>query len=90
MLFQDIIAKQVAVDMLREFAYNANVRTNRHSINASRLDILYEVDGDSSSMKKSGLSYQLDMAFKAIKLSTEGIDRVCLPCKNNGIKYRTV
>ena len=90
MLFQDIIAKQVAVDMLREFAYNANVRTNRHSINASRLDILYEVDGDSSSMKKSGLSYQLDMAFKAIKLSTEGIDRVGLPCKNNGIKYRTV
>lgn len=90
MLFQDIIAKQVAVDMLREFAYNANVRTNRHSINASRFDILYEVDGDSSSMKKSGLSYQLDMAFKAIKLSTEGIDRVCLPCKNNGIKYRTV
>lgn len=90
MLFQDVIAKQVAVDMLREFAYNANVRTNRHSINASRLDILYEIDGDSSSMKKSGLSYQLDMAFKAIKLSTEGIDRVCLPCKNNGIKYRTV
>lgn len=90
MLFQDVIAKQVAVDMLREFAYNANVRTNRHSINASRPDILYEIDGDSSSMKNSGLSYQLDMAFKAIKLSTEGIDRICLPCKNNGIKYRTV
>lgn len=89
-LFQDIIAKQVAVDMLREFAYNTNVRTNRHSVNASRLDILYEVDGDSSSMKKSGLSYQLDMAFKAVKLSTEGIDRVCLPCKNNGVKYRTI
>lgn len=89
-LFQDIITRQVAVDMLREFAYNANVRTNRHSINASRLDILYEVDGDSSSMKKSGLSYQLDMAFKAINISTQGIDGVCLPCKNNGIKYRTV
>lgn len=90
MMFQDVIAKQVAVDMLREFAYNSNVRTNRHSINASRLDILYEVDGDSSSMKKSGLSYRLDMAFKAIKLSTSEIDRVCLPCRNNGIKYRTV
>lgn len=89
-LFQDIIAKQVAIDMLREFVYNANVRTNRHSINASRSDILYEIDGDSSSMKKSGLSYQLDMAFSAAKLSTEGIDRVCLPCKNNGIKYRTI
>ena len=90
MMFQDVIAKQVVIDMLREFAYNSNIRTNRHSINASRLDILYEVDGDSSSMKKSGLSYQLDMAFKAIKLSTSGIDRVCLPCRNNGIKYRTV
>lgn len=89
-LFQDIIANQVAVDMLREFAYNANVRTNRHSINASRPDILYEIDGDSSSMKKSGLSHQLDMALDAIKISTSGIDRICLPCKNNGIKYRTV
>lgn len=89
-MFQDIIAKQVAIDMLKEFAYNANVRTNRHSINASRLDILYELDGDSSSMKKSGLNYQLDLAFKAINISTQGIDRVCLPCKNNGIKYRTV
>ena len=90
MLFQDVIAKQLAVDMLREFAYNANVRTNRHSVNASRIDILYEIDGDSSSMKQSGLSYQLDMAFKAVKLNTAGIDRVCLPCGNKGIKYRTV
>ena len=89
-IFQDIIAKQVAIDMLREFAYNANVRTNRHSINASRIDILYEIDGDSSSMKQSGLSHQLNLAYKAIKLGTEGLDRVCLPCKNNGIKYRTV
>ena len=90
MLFVDVIAKQVAIDMLREFAYNPNVRTNRHSINASRPDILYEIDGDSSSLKKSGLSYQLDLAFKAVDISTQGIDRVCLPCNNNGIKYRTV
>lgn len=88
--FQDVIAKQVTVDMLREFAYNSNVRTNRHSINASRLDILYEIDGDSSSMKKSGLNYQLDLAFKAVDISTQGLDRICLPCKNNGIKYRVI
>lgn len=89
-LFQDVIAKQLAVDMLREFAYNSNVRTNRHSINASRVDILYEIDGDSASMKKSGLSYQLEQAFKSIELKTEGLDRVCLPCVNNGIKYRSI
>lgn len=89
-LFADVLSKQLAVDMLREFAFNANVRTNRHSINASRLDILYEIDGDASSMKNSGLSYQLEQAYKAIELSTEGIDRVCMPCVNRGIKYRTV
>ena len=89
-LFTDVIAKQVAVDMLREFAFNANARTNRHSINASRVDILYEVDGDSSSMKKSGLSYQLEQALKAVRVDTSGIDRICLPCRNNGVKYRTV
>ena len=88
--FQDIIMKQLGVDMLREFAYNPNVRTNRHSINASRLDILYEIDGDSSSMKKSGLSYQLELALSAVMLDTQGIDRVCQPCVNHGIKYRTV
>ena len=89
-LFQDVIAKQVAVDFLKEFAYNANVRTNRHSINASRLDLMYEIDGDSSSIKKSGLNYQLDLAFRALEVSLRGADRVCLPCKNNGIKYRVV
>ena len=90
MMFTDYLGKSLAVDFLREFAYNPNVRTNRHSINASRPDILYEIDGDSSSMKKSGMSYQLELASKAIQVSTEGMDRVCLPCVNHGIKYRTV
>ena len=90
MLFQDYLSKSVAVDFLREFAYNPNVRTNRHSINASRPDILYEIDGDSSSMKKSGMSYQVELALKAVEVSTEGIDRVCQPCVNHGVKYRTV
>ena len=89
-MFTDYLSKSLAVDFLREFAYNPNVRTNRHSINASRPDILYEIDGDSSSMKKSGLSYQLELASKAIQVSTEGIDRICLPCVNHGIKYRAV
>lgn len=90
MLFQDVLLKQFAIDMLREFAYNTNVRTNRHSINASRVDILYEIDGDSSSLKKSGLSYQLELSYKSIKLVMTGLDRVCLPCNNNGVKYNTV
>lgn len=89
-LLVDYIGKSLAIDFMREFAYNPNVRTNRHSINASRPDILYEIDGDTSSMKKSGLSYQLEQSLNALNLSTEGIDRVCMPCANHGIKYRTV
>ena len=89
-LFQDILCKQLAADMLKEFIYNANARTNRNAINASKVDILYELDGDNSSMKKSGLNYQLDEAYKALAISTEGINRVCLPCVNNGIKYRSI
>lgn len=90
MSFTDYLSKQVAIDFLREFAFNANTRTNRNSINASKMDILYEVDGDSSSMKKSGLSYQLENSLKALELSTEGMDRVCMPCVNHGVKYRVV
>lgn len=89
-MFQDVLAKQVAIDFLREFAYNPNVRTNRHSINASKLDILTELDGDSNSMRQSGLSYELDIALKALSISTQGLDRICLPCVNNGIKYRSI
>ena len=89
-IFQDVLSKQVAIDFLREFAYNPNVRTNRHSINASKLDILVELDGDSNSMRQSGLSYELDIALKALSISTQGLDRVCLPCVNNGIKYRSI
>lgn len=89
-MFQDVLSKQVAIDFLREFAYNPNVRTNRHSINASKLDILVELDGDSNSMRQSGLSYELDIALKALSVSTQGLDRVCLPCVNNGIKYRSI
>ena len=89
-MFQDVLSKQVAIDFLREFAYNPNVRTNRHSINASKLDILAELDGDSSSMRQSGLSYELDIALKALSISTQGLDRICLPCVNNGVKYRSI
>ena len=89
-MFQDVLAKQVAIDFLREFAYNPNVRTNRHSINASKLDILTELDGDANSMTQSGLSYEFDIALKALSISTQGLDRVCLPCVNDGIKYRSI
>lgn len=89
-LFQDVLMKQMAVDALREFVYNPNVRTNRHSVNAGRTEILYEIDGDSSSMRESGLAYELKQAFDAVKLATSGINRVCLPCCNHGLRYKPI
>lgn len=90
LMFADVVAKQVVVDFLREFAYNANVRTNRHSINASKLDILTELDGNAALPYKNGLVYELEQAYKALDISFQGINKVCLPCNNHGIKYRTV
>lgn len=87
--FQNVIGLQVAADMLREFAYNPNFRLNRTQQNFSRNELLYELDGDSTSMKKGGLLYRLDKAMEAVRIDTTGLSRVCLPCSNGGIRYRT-
>ncbi|MEG0579808.1 MAG: hypothetical protein RR490_07825, partial [Niameybacter sp.] len=89
-VFQNVIALQVATDMLREMVFNANVRSNRYALNASNANILYELDGDSTSLKRSGLVNELNLAYKAINLSLNGIDRICMACKKSGIRYRTV
>ena len=89
-VFQDVLMKQMAVDALREFVYNPNVRTNRHSVNAGRTEILYEIDGDSSSMRESGLAYELKQALGAVSLATSGLNRVCLPCCNHGLRYKPI
>lgn len=87
--FQNVIGLQLAADMIREFAYNPNFRINRLQQNLNRNELLYELDGDSASNKKSGILYRLDQAMKALKVDTTGINRVCIPCSSEGIMYRT-
>lgn len=88
--FSDVISKQMAVDLLREFLYNPAARINRNAVNASKPEIIYDLDGSDSDFGNSGLVKQLEEAYKALEVSTEGMDRVCLPCHNGGIKYRSV
>lgn len=88
--FQNIIGLQVAVDMLREFAYNPSFKIGRAQQNFSRMEILYELDGDSQSYKKSGLVHQFRKAMEAVKLDTASMSRVCFPCNNKGVRYKTV
>lgn len=87
--FQNVIGLQMAADMIREFAYNPNFRINRMQQNFSRNELLYELDGDSTSTKKGGILYRLDKAMEALRIDTTGINRVCIPCRNDGIRYRT-
>ena len=87
-IFQDVIQKQVAVIALRALAMNPNVRVNRYQSNATRTDILYELDGNTSGVRPGGLGYQLKKAYEALKLDTQGLDRVCLSCNNRGVRYK--
>lgn len=89
-IFQDVIQKQVAVIALRALAMNPNVRVNRYQSNATRTDILYELDGNTSGVRPGGLGYQLKKAYEALKLDTQWLDRVCLSCNNRGVRYKAV
>ena len=62
---------------------------NRNQVNVTRDEILYELDGAPQG-RQSGLGYELKQAFKALSLDTRGLDRICLQCNNNGVRYRTV
>lgn len=86
--FQNVIQRQVAYNVLRTLAMNPNVRVNRNQSNASRMDILYELDGNTQG-RRGGLGYELEKAYEAIRLDTQGMDRVCLACNNYGVAYTT-
>ena len=88
-IFANVIQKQVAANVLRTIAMNPDVRVNRNQVNATRDEILYELDGQPQG-RASGLVYELKQAYKALSFDTRGLDRVCLQCNNHGVKYRTV
>lgn len=87
--FAEVIQKQVAATALRTMAMNPSVRVNRNQSNVSKNDILYEIDGDRQG-RAGGIGEELAQAYKALSLDMKNIDRICLSCNNNGVKYRTV
>lgn len=88
-LFATLIAKQVAIDLLRELAFNPTSRVNRHEANIDRTTLLYEIDGDSQG-RPGGMRKQLEDAINSIQFDTTGIDKYCLQCHKRGVKYRAV
>lgn len=89
-IFQTVIQRQVAAIALRTLAMNPNVRVNRNQSNATRIDILYELDGNTSGVRPGGLGYDLKKSYEALQIDTQGLDRICLACNNRGVRYRTV
>lgn len=88
--FESLIGLQVAVDFIREMAYNPEYAIGRTQQNFDRRELLYELDGDSQSHKKSGLKYEFEVAKKAFKMDLDKMSRVCFSCKGSGVKYKTV
>jgi hypothetical protein len=88
-LFATALQRQVAAIALRTMALNPNVRVNRNQSNVSRMDALYELDGNTQG-RPTGIGYDLKMAYSALNLDTRGLDRVCLSCQNGGVRYATV
>lgn len=89
-IFQTVIQRQVAAIALRTLAMNPSVRVNRNQSNATRMDILYELDGNTSGVRPGGLGYDLKKSYEALQIDTQGLDRICLACNNRGVRYRTV
>ena len=89
--FVNLIKLQFAVDMLHAYIYNANARVNRTAAIASRADVVYALDGDSSKFsRRSGLSYDLERAYNAFMINTKGFNTRCLPCSRQGVKYKSI
>lgn len=89
-MFATVVQRQVAETALRTLALNPNVRVNRNQSNVSRLDLLYELDGNTSGVRPSGLGYELKKAYEALSIDTKNIDRICMACNNHGVRYRTI
>lgn len=88
-IFASVLQKQVTANVLRTLALNPNVRVNRNQSNASKMDILYELDGNTQG-RPTGLGQELAKAYDALNINTDGLDRICLRCNNHGVRYRTI
>jgi hypothetical protein len=86
-MFTHAIAMQMAAYILRELALNPNVRQNANQLNIDRETLLYEVDGNSQG-RAQGIGFELKKAFEALSIDTKGMDRICLSCRNNGIRFK--
>lgn len=88
-IFANAIAKNVAISILRELAYNANTRINRNEKNINRNEILFEIEGDTQG-REGGLILAFTNALKSISFDKTQIDSMTLPVRNRGVHYSSI
>lgn len=89
-IFQTVIQQQVAALALRTMALNPDVKVSRNQVNVSRMDVLYELDGNQQGPRPGGLGYELKRSLQVLSLDTRGLDPVCLACKSRGVRYTSI
>lgn len=85
-IFASVLQTQVAYDVLRAIAYNPNAAVNRNQSNVQRQDFIMELDG-STYTRSAGIRGELERAYKALEVDTQGMDSVCVPCRRRGVNY---
>lgn len=86
--FASVLQKQVAYEVLKAAEMNPDVVVSRRQTNLSHGDIRYELDGSVATHNR-GLGAELERAYSALEVDTQGMDKICLGCKNRGIRFRT-
>lgn len=89
-IFLEAARLKVGMNMMREIAFNANARINRNESNLDARMILNEIDGDTQGNNSMSVYGRYRTALKNIMFDESQIDKVCLPCKDDGIKYDAV
>jgi hypothetical protein len=89
LLFGDVIAKAVAVDLLRRMLHNPEQVADRAQANIDRQVLLYELNGEAEG-RPSGLVYELHKAMKAVAFDRANIDDYCLLCKPTGVRLTSI
>lgn len=89
-LFSTALQLSVAVTTIKTLAANPNVNVSRNLLNLEHSKAIYELDGNVNTKANTSLGEQLERAIKAINIDLRGLDKECMACKSNGIKFKNV
>lgn len=89
-LFSNLIAYQVAMDMVRELAFNASARENRNIAIQSKEQLLYEIDGDAQGRDDFSLLGKFKRELDNVAFDDTTISKDCLPCRKRGGRMKTI